>query len=220
MSRVLNFTEHDFEQRSPEWYAVRLGKVTSSRASLMLAKLKKGEAAGRRNLRVGLVVDRLTGKSQEGTYLSRAMQDGIDREDAALAAYEAETGNLVERSGFLQHNELMAGASLDAQVNNFVVMVEAKSPLPATHLGYLRSGKVPHDYLCQVTHQLYITGAEWCDWYSFHPDFPENLRGKLVRVTRDDVDLVAYDTALRAFLAEVDVEVQAVRTMAGGAEAA
>lgn len=213
------FILHDVDQRSPEWFDLRLGKVTSSRASAMLAKVRSGESAGRRNLRVGLILERLTGKSQESTYLSKAMQTGIDREESALAAYEAETGRLVERSGFLQHNELQAGASLDAQVDDFQGIVEAKNPLPATHLGYLRSGKVPHDYFCQVTHQLYITGAEWCDWYSFHPDFPENLRGKLVRVTRADVDLDAYDQALRAFLAEVDLEVLAVRTMAGGMEA-
>jgi hypothetical protein len=46
----------------------------------------------------------------------RAVQNGIDKEPMALGRYEAETGEIVTRVGFLSHNELMAGCSLDAAI--------------------------------------------------------------------------------------------------------
>ena len=39
------FIEHTMDQRSEAWFKVRLGKVTSSRATPMLSAVKKGEAA-------------------------------------------------------------------------------------------------------------------------------------------------------------------------------
>lgn len=204
----------DMEQRSPEWYQARLGRLTASRASDMLATIKSGEAAARRNLRAQLVLERLTGKPQEFGYVSAAMQQGIEREPDALLWYEALTGQIVRRSGFLVHDDLLAGASLDGHIGDFEGVVEAKCPIPATHLEYLKTGRVPDEYAKQVTHQMWISGARWCDWFAFNPDFPESLRSRLVRVDRDEAVIAAYDTAARAFLAEVDREVEALLTMA------
>jgi hypothetical protein len=41
------------------------------------------------------------------------MQDGIDREEAARAAYCALTGQVVTQVGFVSHDELRAGCSPD-----------------------------------------------------------------------------------------------------------
>jgi hypothetical protein len=205
------------EQRSPEWFACRAGRVTSSCAAEMLSTLKsgKGETAGRRNLRVRLALERVVGKPLEReTFQSQAMLDGIAREADALSAYEAMTGELVERSGFLVHDELQAGTSLDGHIGQFDGVVEAKCPIPATHLDYLRTGAVPHGYLCQITHHLYVTGAAWADFLSFQPDLPDPLRVKLVRVRREDVDLAAYELLLRQFLREVDAEVSEIAALA------
>lgn len=211
----MTFTIIDCPQRSEAWFAARLGRVTSSAANDLLSARKDGtEAAGRRNLRVRLMLERITGRSQERDFQSQAMSEGVDKEAEALAAYEAHTGNLVSTSGFLQHTELMCGASLDGHSSDFSLIVEAKSPLAATHWDYLRSGKVPTDYLRQVTHQLFVTGAKECHWFSFHPEFPPKLQVKLVTVTRKEAGLDAYEAALRKFLKEVDAEVEAVTTLA------
>src|SRR5262245_52635588 len=102
---------HQVDQRSPEWVALRLGRVTSSCAAEMLARLKdpKAEAAGRRNLRVRLTLERVTGRSLESAYVSPAMQQGIAREVDALTLYEGLTGRLLRPVGFVAHEELMAG---------------------------------------------------------------------------------------------------------------
>src|SRR3990167_1523599 len=124
---------HDVPQRSPEWMALRLGKVTSTCAAELCATLKSGaEAAGRRNLRVRLVLERLTGRSLESPYVSSAMQVGIEREADAQALYEALTGELLQTVGFVAHDTLQAGCSPDGYVGHFegaVVVKQAQTSL-------------------------------------------------------------------------------------------
>jgi predicted phage-related endonuclease len=209
----------DCVQRSPEWAAARLGKLTGSVAHEMMATRKdKTEAAGRRNLRVRLALERITGRSLESDFVSSAMQQGIDREADACGLYEALTGRLLTSVGFIEHDTMMAGCSPDGIVGTCADgIVEAKSPIPATHLDYLRTGEVPRDYLIQVTHNLFITGAPWCDWLSFCPEFPEPLRVKLVRVVRDEATIDSYALSAALFLGEVSKEVESIRALAEAA---
>lgn len=209
----MSFTVMECDQRSPEWVAARLGRLTSSRAADMLATISKGEAAGRRNLRVQLVLERITGRCHEREFENQAIRDGIDREADALALYELLTGNLVSRAGFAALDGVMAGMSPDGVVGDWTGIVEAKAPIPATHLDYVRTGVVPGPYLKQITHGLWVTGAQWCDWLSYNPDFPEPLQAKVVRVERSSVDIDEYAKKAMAFLAEVETEVRAVATL-------
>lgn len=196
---------YDVVQRSPEWKDLRLGRLTSTCAAPMLATRKdKQEAADRRNLRLRLVLERITNRTQESTYVSSAMQQGQDREADARVLYEAITGRLLTSVGFVAHDSLMAGCSPDGIVGHFEGLVEAKCPLASTHLSYVRSGRVPEEYYHQVTHQLWITGARWCDWISYCPDFPEPLQMRMVRIDRVEEAMKAYELIVRQFLAEVD----------------
>jgi len=90
----------------------------------MLATIKSGEAAARRDYRMQLVCERLTGQLQEDGFINAAMQRGIDLEPAAFAAYESLTGDMAQRSGFLSHNVHQAGCSLDGHVGDFEGIVE------------------------------------------------------------------------------------------------
>jgi hypothetical protein len=204
----------DCEQRSDFWFQARSGRATGSKASSILATIKSGEAAKRRDYRYDLVAERLSGGPQESGYVNADMQRGLDLEPVAVAAYEAETGLFVQPSGFIRHVELAAGCSLDGQVDNYTGIVEAKAPRTANHVAYLRAGKLPSEHAAQVTHNLFISGADWCDFISFDPRLQEGLRLFIVRVARSDVDIVGYERQLRAFLAEVDAEEQVMRTMA------
>lgn len=204
---------HDVEQRSAAWHALRVGRLCASRASDMLAMIKSGEAAARRDLRLQLVVERLTGQPQEDGFVSGAMLRGVEYEATARTAYEALTGRLVQTVGFITHADLLAGASPDGQMEDFRRLVEIKVPKSSTHLGYLRAGKVPSAYLPQLTHQLWITGAEAVDFFSWDDRFPLALQSCLVTVTRADVDLKAYELAVRLFLSEVERECADVQRM-------
>lgn len=179
----------------------------------MLATIKTGEAAARRDLRMQLVCERLTQSLQEDGFVNAAMQRGIDCEPLAFAAYESETGQVVQRSGFCAHNTLAIGCSLDGHVEDFDGILECKCPKSATHLRYLKAGVVPADYLPQITHNLWVTGASWCDFVSFDDRFPAALSFFRVRVDRDEKAIAEYAAKAMAFLAEVQTECEAVRTM-------
>jgi hypothetical protein len=221
----VNFTIIDAPQRSVEWFAARAGKLTGSKAWLVTDFLKtgaKGESAKRRDYRMQLVCERLTGKPQEDGdgYVNDAMQRGIDLEPAAFAAYESLTGTMASKSGFLSHTSLMVGCSLDGHINNFEGILEIKCPKSATHLGYWRGKcEVPADHLPQIIHNLWVTGAEWCDFLSFDDRFEAQMQTFLCRVWAKDVDMAAYEAAALKFLAEVQVEVDAIRTMTNGVAA-
>jgi len=207
----------DCDQRTAAWHAVRLGKLTGTGAGDMLTTIRKGEAAARRDLRLRLVCERLTGASAEDSYISKEMQRGIDLEPAARAAYEAATGHLVRPVGFVAHDELLAGCSPDGEVRGFTGIVEIKCPKSATHLSYLRTRTLPADYWPQVTHNLWITGAQWCDFVSFDDRFPPELQLFRIRLPREAVDLTAYELAARLFLDEVAHELADVQGLRAAA---
>lgn len=211
---------HDVLQRSESWFAVRLGKLCASRAADVTATLKSGaEPVGRRDLRTALVLERLTGHSQENGYQNADMIRGIEMEPVALAAYEARTGQLVEPIGFCAHDSLLAGASPDGMVNDWEGLVEVKCPKSATHLSYLRANDVPRDYLPQLWHQFWITGVEWIDFVSFDDRFPEPLRYWSIRLERRlwAKEIHQYSMLAKAFLDQVQQEYDAVQALMSAA---
>ena len=208
MSR--NFTIFDADQRSDEWRLARVGRLTGSRAGEMLATIQKGEAAARRDLRTQLVTERLTRQPQDDSYINAVMQRGIDLEPVALAAFEVATGKLVRRTGFLAHTELMAGCSLDGDIDDFREILELKCPKSATHLSYWRLGAVPLNHKPQILHNLWISGAQVANFASYDDRFPEPLQLFLARIERNDFEIAAYERTVRAFLDSVDAEYAAV----------
>ena len=206
------FTVIDAPQRSPAWFAARAGRLTSSSADAMLAVIQKGEAAGRRNLRMRLVLERLTGKPQESDFQTVDMVNGVDREPRARDRYEIETGLLVREVGFLQHADLMAGTSPDGLIyigDELRGVLELKCRNAANHYEALTK-KIPAKALAQCVHHLWLTGAEFLDYVSYHPDFPDHMQYAMSRMYAKEFtdDISHYDRAVKVFLAEVDAEFQ------------
>src|SRR5688572_24865265 len=126
-----NFTPHFIEQRTPEWEALRVGRLTGSAADALIAVRKRGtgELKAKIDLRQRLVCERLTGRSGESSgFKSDAMLRGCEMEPQAFAAYESETGQLVTRVGFVSHNTLLAGCSPDGFVGEWEGLIELKCP--------------------------------------------------------------------------------------------
>ncbi len=206
-------TIHDMPQRSPEWRQVRLGRLTGSCAADMLATIKSGEAASRRNLRVRLALERITGQSLDSDYINAAMQRGIDMEPAALAAFEVLTGRIVQECGFVSLDGVMAGCSPDG-ICGEGELLSIKCPEPATHLGYLKGFGVPASYVPQMLHEAWITGARVYHFLSFDDRFPAELQTYYAEHRITDDEVADYEQKALAFLAEVDREVEALQTMA------
>lgn len=203
----MSFTILDCEQRSEMWFAARVGRLTGSSAAAMMTEIKSGEAAARRDLRVRLALERITGRAQENEFTTSALQHGIDTEPAALGIYEAMTGQILERTGFLSLDSVQAGCSLDAFVNGRKGIVEAKCPKSATHYEYLKTKQIPKPYRWQCLHNMWVSDAEWCDFVSYDDRFPEHLQYLCVRMERNASEILTYATAAGRFLAEVAVEV-------------
>lgn len=189
------------EQRSEEWFQARLGLVTASRVADVLAKIKSGESASRRNYKIQLVSERLTGERQE-TYVNQAMQDGIDREQFARDRYVKQFGE-VEEVGFVKHPTLEAGASPDGLVGTDGI-IEIKCPMGSTHTETLMTQEVPSKYVSQIQFQLLVTGRKWCDFVSYNPMFPENLQVFVRRVFANKEYQQELEDEVKQFLKEVD----------------
>ena len=112
-------TIHRVEQGSAEWKALRSGKVTASRVSDVIAKIKSGGySASRANYMAELVLERLTGKPIEG-FITQDMLTGTAREPDARAEYELRQRCVVEQIGFVDHPTIpMTGASADGFVDD------------------------------------------------------------------------------------------------------
>lgn len=210
------FTIIDCEQRSDAWKAARLGRLTSSRAADMLAqgRKKNEESTSRRSLRVQLALERVTGRSMEREYQSLAMADGAFREADALRLFEARTGRLTRRAGFLAHIGLHAGASLDAYIGDFAAVVEVKCPTPAIHLSYLKTRDIPHDYYSQILHQCWVSGARRAFFVSYNPDFPGSLQLLAEEFVIDERHVDEYAKAAVGFLGDVILTAEEIREMA------
>lgn len=200
----------DFPQGTTEWLASRAGKVTASRIADVMAKIKTGEAAARRDYRAQIVAEILTGKPQEDGYINAAMQWGIETEQAARDAYEAAEGVLVDQVGLVLHPVIdRAAASPDGLAGEG--LLEIKCPKTATHLQYLIDGVVPKAYQPQMLWQMACTERPWCDFISFDPRLPEELQLFKVRFDRDEKRVKEIETEVLAFLAEVDATLEGLR---------
>jgi putative phage-type endonuclease len=201
----------DHPQGSPEWLASRSGVASASRFAAIMATIKSGEAAERRNYRSDLLVERLTGKPLE-TFTTAAMKQGIEREPFARLAYESRTGNLVEEVGFCRHDVLLAGASPDGLIDADGGL-EIKCPERTAHLRYLQQDMEPPEYTWQIQGGMWITGREWWDFVSWNPDFPEHLQLIVRRIKRNDEAIAKLSAEVKRFLAEVDAEMERIQAM-------
>jgi putative phage-type endonuclease len=198
------------EQGTQEWLQARCGKVTASRVADIMAKTKSGYSASRGNYMAELVCERLTGVPTD-TFKSAAMEWGTAHEPHARAAYEAVGGVLVEEVGFVPHPSIPdAGASPDGLVGS-VGLIEIKCPYTATHIETLLSGKVPDRYNTQMQWQMACTGRTWCDYVSYDPRMPENMRLFLARVFRDQSAILAMETEVLIFIHELTDKVAALK---------
>ena len=199
-------------QGSDEWFAQRLGRLTSSRMADVIARTKDGYSTSREKYMVELALERITGARQEA-YSNAAMEWGTNSEPLARAAYEADTGFLVVETGMVPHPRIaMAGASPDGLVNHDGLL-EIKCPQSATHVRNLCSGKPEGRYLTQMMWQMACTERDWCDFVSYDPRMPDGLQLMVTRIERDDKRIQQLEEEAEKFLDEVDAMVQRLLSM-------
>lgn len=195
------------EQRSPEWFQARAGKVTGSKLYCVVTKKKDGGYYSERSDYLDELVEQiLTGQKPE-QFVNEYMQHGIDFEPHAVAAYEALREVFVTPAEFYIHPTIeRSGASPDGLVGEDGV-IEVKCPRTATHIATLLAKTIPNKYIPQVMWEMACTGRKWCDFISYDPRLPDHLQMFVTRIERNDDVIKEYEKEVIKFLNEVDTKV-------------
>ena len=169
------------EQRSREWFEMRLGVITGSRCANVFKSANLSFVDE-------LIAERLSGEIIESP-TTQAMMHGIMMEPVALDEYRMRTGADAREIGFCIHDEHdWLAISPDALVyenGTPIGGVEIKCPSTKKHVEYLRQGKVPAQCKSQVMHYfIVIDSLQWVDFVSFDPRIQKNLF--IFRVDRND----------------------------------
>lgn len=161
----MKFEYLDVEQRSPEWFGVRMGKVTASRLSDWMAVSKaKGEPLQKRkDYERELWFERQFGVSFNN-YISQAMLEGQALEDYVRFQYQELKGVKVDPCGIF-YNEHFA-ATPDGLIGDDGLL-EVKVLRDNSFTKVLLNG-VPEEHFLQVQGQLLASGRKWCDYVAFN----------------------------------------------------
>lgn len=206
-------------QGSPEWHALRCGKVTASRVADIIARTKSGYSTSRANYAAELIVERLTGCSAP-SFMNDAMRWGVEQEAGARHAYSQRQGVEVFETSFVDHPEIaMFGASPDGLIG-VDGLVEIKCPNTATHLDTLDSESIPAKYITQMQTQMACTGRAWCDFVSYDPRLPPSMSLFVRRVDRDVSAILDLEGEVSDFIRDLDARVASLRNRYEQKEAA
>jgi len=191
------------EQRSPEWYAARLGKPTASQFD-NIVDAKGKPSRSRQKYLYQLAGERVSGVSTDG-YVNSAMQRGIELEPEARGFFELITDKAVDCVGMCFPDHKMWGCSPDGLVGQDSGL-EIKCPLSHNHVGYLIGGGLPVDYFVQVQGNLLVTERKSWWFLSYFP----GIKPLLLEVGRDDKFCEVLEAELRRFCDDLDALVKRI----------
>ena len=184
------------EQGTEEWFNVRLGKISASHFSDVMAQ---GKGKTRLDYMMKLVAEKLTGEKSEN-YSNGFMEWGVEYESQARDYYAELSGIEVEQVGFIESEEDV-GCSPDGLVGEYG-LIEIKCPKSTTHIQTILDNKMQTCYTAQVQGQLWVTGRKWCDWISYDP----RVKGHeffVTRIPRDEAYIAKIADAVKLFKAEM-----------------
>ena len=159
---------YNFEQRTPEWYKVREGKITASNILSILGKesLAKTQQAID-NMAMELAIESVHGMIED-TCTSFDMQRGIDLEQFA---YEHLSEQLqldfleLTKVGFIEHSEHI-GSSPDGYIKG-VLVAEIKAPTAKNFFKLTLTNEVDEKHIAQMQHQMFCAEVDKAIYYPF-----------------------------------------------------
>lgn len=200
----------DVVQGSPDWMALRIGRIGGSRVSDVLTEGRSGESLVRRKYKNEIIREKLTGLKLN-TFKTPAMQRGIDLEPIARAWYEVKHNVFVDQVAIVKHPTIQdAQCSPDGVIfADKPYLIEIKVPSPENHLdNILTGGKQLEQYHDQAMWQLAcMPEMEFCDIVSFDPEMPDHLKGFVKRIYRDDEYIKTMEDKVILFLQEVETTI-------------
>lgn len=192
---------HNVEQRSPEWYALRLGIPTASEFGSFFTAKKREPSAQLLTYALTLAAEKFSGQRLDVFEGNQWTERGKELEEKARKLYEF--GNEVDivSTGFITDDAGTMGCSPDGLVNTDG-MVEFKCLKAENHikaiLHFREHGTCLPDFFDQTHGQIMIGERAWCDLVHFHPCLP-------LLVIRQHAD-AAIQAQLRDAVARVGAE--------------
>lgn len=201
-----NWKQIDQAQQSKDWFRMRLGVLTASNASKIVAKV---DSQTRATYMMELVAQVATGESK--ALNAYAVEWGKQMEGPARAAFEFLYGKPIAEVPFIFKDEnFRCGASPDGLIFEDMVGVEIKCPIDSTnHVASLIEDKIRSEYKWQIQYQMWVTGANRWQFGSYDPRFMAKPL-HLVDVERDPKKIATLEDAVPQFIHDLDLMLEKV----------
>lgn len=234
----LTFEYSDVLQRTPDWYAIRRGKIGASSLWRWLSVSKAKATIGkplkeRLDYEKELMFERQFDTTFE-RYTNSAMQDGIDFEDFGRKQYEAITGTKLLEVGCYFNDYFVASpdraiaivgsnatdpdnwvAGIEIKIlkdNSFLELLGAKAMLEANDQEGLEKTTTIHKHWKQVQGQLWATGWEYVDYVAVNFDTKKVI---IVRITPDTEFHQYAELAVQETFVETEFDLAGVHDIVG-----
>lgn len=166
---------HDVQQNTPEWFALRLGIPTGSKASSLVTPTGRASEAGLKTYAIQLANEKFLGESSSKFTGNQDTDRGNEQEPAAAATYELYNNVKLETVGFCTDDDVRYGVSPDRLISDYAG-VEIKCLDHQAHttalMYYAQNWKVPADRVAQLQMQLYTMGWEYVDLFYYSKKLP------------------------------------------------
>lgn len=210
---------HNIEQNTDEWLALRVEKFTASTAAeLLMDKDCKGYI----NLIAKITEERFTGQACEskGFQGNEYTDRGHLFEPIALIDYTTKFFYDVQPMGFIESDNGLYGCSPDGLIDENG-MIQVKCPIFATqrkYLGIVSKNKdsfpntilykIDSGYYKQMQFELFVSEREYNIFYSYHP----NLKEIMLKIVRDEGKIKQIETAINEATKYIDIELLKLET--------
>ncbi len=196
----------EIDQGSPEWFAIRAGRVTASKFATVMAKGKDGgRSATRDQYMRQLAGEIITEEPAPEGYSNAYMERGHELEDEARQYFAMMARVDPQRVGFVRNGRM--GCSPDSLVGADSGL-EIKVAIPAVQIERLQRGDLPSEHKAQVHGSMMVTERPSWSFVSYCPRLP----ALILPIERDDAYIAQIAKAIDAFNEELDALVASIRS--------
>jgi putative phage-type endonuclease len=167
---------NEISQGSQEWFDLRAGKLTASKAQAIATAGK-----GLETLCYEVMAEKYSSAEHE-SYSNEDMERGHELEEAAREMYELQIGNKIETIGFVEMDEYV-GASPDGKIQGQNGGAEIKCKKDSTYLRAIIEEKIDSGYMWQMQMQMLVTGWDFIDFIDYNPNLKCSM--KITRIEKD-----------------------------------
>lgn len=165
---------HEMEQGTPEWFAEKAGKPSSSNFHLLITGSGK-PSTSLTDYAMSLATEKYLGEPiNDGFAGNKYTRRGTELEPLSAADYEMNNQVKIRHVGFITDDLKRWGTSTDGLINDDGI-VEFKNLIAKTFMELLVKTKAnnitPLGYIPQIQGELFVTQREWCDIVFYHPQF-------------------------------------------------